>query len=58
MPPKKRSSTERSSGYEAPLSNVSELLQRERQNAAKSVNAVLTTTYLLAGRRLVEFEQR
>jgi hypothetical protein len=45
-------------GYEALLSNVSELLQRGRQNAAKSVNAVLTTTYWLAGRRLVEFEQR
>ncbi|SRR6266567_7072981 len=37
---------------------VSELLQRGRQNAAKSVNAVLTTTYWLVGRRLVEFEQR
>ena len=47
-----------STGYEALLSNVSELLQRGRQNAAKSVNAVLTTTYWLVGRRLVEFEQR
>jgi hypothetical protein len=47
-----------STGYETLLSSVSELLQRGRQNAAKSVNAVLTTTYWLVGRRLVEFEQR
>jgi len=49
MPPKRRSSTEMSTGYEALLSNVSEFLQRGRQNAAKSVNAVLTTTYWLVG---------
>jgi hypothetical protein len=47
-----------STGYETLLSSVSELLRRGRQNAAKSVNAVLTTTYWLVGRRLVEFEQR
>ena len=58
MPPKRRSNTERSAGYETLLSSVSELLRRGRQNAAKSVNAVLTTTYWLVGRRLVEFEQR
>jgi len=58
MPPKRRSNTEMSTGYETLLSSVSELLRRGRQNAAKSVNAVLTTTYWLVGRRLVEFEQR
>ena len=58
MPPKRRSNTEMSTGYETLLSSVLELLQRGRQNAAKSVNAVLTTTYWLVGRRLVEFEQR
>jgi hypothetical protein len=58
MPPKRRSNTEMSAGYETLLSSVSELLRRGRQNAAKSVNAVLTTTYWLVGRRLVEFEQR
>jgi len=47
-----------STGYETLLSSVSELLRRGRQNAAKSVNAVLTTTYWQVGRRLVEFEQR
>ena len=49
MPPKRRSNTEMSTGYETLLSSVSELLQRGRQNAAKSVNAVLTTTYWLVG---------
>ena len=58
MPPKRRSNTEMSTGYETLLSSVSELLQRGRQNAAKARNAVLTTTYWLVGRRLVEFEQR
>ncbi len=58
MPPKRPSNTEMSTGYETLLSSVSELLRRGRQNAAKSVNAVLTTTYWLVGRRLVEFEQR
>ena len=58
MPPKRRSNTEMSTGYETLLSSVLELLRLGRQNAAKSVNAVLTTTYWLVGRRLVEFEQR
>ena len=58
MPTKRHSNTEMSTGYETLLSSVSELLRRGRQNAAKSVNAVLTTTYWLVGRRLVEFEQR
>src|SRR5580700_3263213 len=61
MPPKRRSIVQ---ARKCPLdtrcclSNVLELLQRGRQNAATSVNAVLTTTYWLVGRRLVEFEQR
>jgi hypothetical protein len=46
-----------STGYETLLSSVSELLRHGRQNPAKSVNAVLTATYWLVGRRLVEFEQ-
>lgn len=58
MPPKRRSNTEMSTGYETLLSSVTELLRRGRQNAAKSVDAILTTTYWLVGRRLVEFEQR
>ncbi len=56
MPPKRRSLTEMSTGYETLLSSLSELFQRGRQSAAKSVNAVLTIIYWLVGRRLVEFE--
>jgi len=55
--PKQHSGTEIFAGYQALLSSISELLQRGRQHAAKSVNAVLTTTYWLVGRRLVEYEQ-
>ncbi len=44
-------------GYQALLRSVSDLLRDGRRNAAKSVNAVLTSTYWLVGRRLVEFEQ-
>ncbi len=44
-------------GYQALLRSVSDLLRDGRRSAAKSVNAVLTTTYWLVGRRLVEFEQ-
>jgi hypothetical protein len=43
--------------YEGLLSSIAELLERGRQHAAKSVNAVLTATYWLIGRRLVEYEQ-
>ncbi len=55
--PKQHSGVEIFAGYQALLSSISELLQRGRQHAAKSVNAVLTTTYWLVGRRLVEYEQ-
>jgi hypothetical protein len=43
--------------YERLLSSIAELLDRARQRAAKSVNAVLTATYWSIGRRLVEYEQ-
>ena len=43
--------------YEGLLSSIAELLDRARQHAAKSVNAVLTATYWSIGRRLVEYEQ-
>jgi hypothetical protein len=54
---KQRSGAEIFTEYQALFSSISELLQRGRQHAAKSVNAVLTTTYWLVGRRLVEYEQ-
>lgn len=54
---KKSLVTELSAGYDGLLSGIAELLQRGRQHAAKSVNAVLTATYWSIGRRLVEYEQ-
>jgi predicted nuclease of restriction endonuclease-like (RecB) superfamily len=50
-------STETSTGYDALVSSISELLEYGRKSAAKSINTVLTTTYWLIGRRLVEYEQ-
>ena len=57
VPNQSSSESKLSTEYQALLSSVSALLLRGRQNAAQSVNAVLTTTYWLVGRRLVEFEQ-
>jgi len=57
MLPKKPLVTDVSTEYEGLLSSIAELLQRGRQHAAKSVNAVLTATYWSIGRRLVEYEQ-
>jgi hypothetical protein len=51
------SGTEISTGYQALVSSISELLEHGRKSAAKSINTVLTTTYWLIGRRLVEYEQ-
>jgi hypothetical protein len=47
-----------STEYQTLLTSVSVVLQEGRRSAAKSVNAVLTTTYWLVGKRLVEQEQK
>jgi len=44
-------------GYSELLAAIVSLLREGRRAAARSVNAVLTTTYWLVGRRLVEHEQ-
>jgi hypothetical protein len=44
--------------YEQLLSDVSSLLEAARRQSAQSVNAILTATYWLIGRRIVEYEQR
>jgi hypothetical protein len=44
-------------GYSELLSGIAALLAEGRRVAARSVNAALTTTYWLVGRRLVEHEQ-
>ena len=46
-----------STEYQDLLESVSSLLEEGRRSAARTVNAVLTTTYWLVGKRLVEFEQ-
>lgn len=44
-------------GYDAMLASVVETLETARRAAARSVNAVMTTTYWLIGQRIVEHEQ-
>ena len=43
--------------YAELLGDVSALLERARHTAARSINAVMTATYWLVGRRIVEVEQ-
>jgi hypothetical protein len=45
-------------GYETILDDLVELLESSRSAAARSVNSVMTTTYWLVGRRIVEAEIR
>jgi hypothetical protein len=44
--------------YHGLLDSVSTLLEEGRSSAARSVNAVLTASYWLIGKRIVEYEQR
>lgn len=44
-------------GYEQILGDLSTLLEQARRTAVRTVNAVMTATYWLIGRRIVEFEQ-
>jgi predicted nuclease of restriction endonuclease-like (RecB) superfamily len=44
-------------GYEGLLSDVVRVIEEARRAAARSVNAVMTATYWLVGRRIVEEEQ-
>jgi predicted nuclease of restriction endonuclease-like (RecB) superfamily len=43
--------------YERLVSDISDLLERARRTAARSVNNILTVTYWEIGRRIVEHEQ-
>ena len=45
-------------GYETLLGDVDGLIQEARRSAARAVNAVMTATYWLVGRRIVKEEQR
>jgi predicted nuclease of restriction endonuclease-like (RecB) superfamily len=44
-------------GYERLFADVAECIEEARRSAARSVNAVMTATYWLVGRHLVEAEQ-
>ena len=45
-------------GYQAVLTDVTNLIESARCDAARSVNSVMTITYWKVGRRIVEHEQR
>jgi predicted nuclease of restriction endonuclease-like (RecB) superfamily len=60
MPPKKPARQSKSPvrlDYDTLLASVVELLEAARRTAARSVNAVMTTTYWFVGQRIVEHEQ-
>jgi hypothetical protein len=44
--------------YEGLLTDVAHVIEEARRVAARSVNAVMTATYWLVGRRIVEQEQQ
>lgn len=44
--------------YESILSDVSELLESARRTTVRSINTIMTATYWLIGKRIVECEQR
>ena len=43
--------------YDALFAEVAGVVEEARRSAARSVNAVMTATYWLVGRRIVEQEQ-
>ncbi len=47
----------RSADYDAMLNRVVRLIDEARRNSARTVNALMTATYWLIGRHIVEFEQ-
>ena len=56
--PKTRDVTVRSGDYEAMLSRVVGLIGEARRASARAVNSIMTATYWLIGRHVVEFEQQ
>lgn len=56
--PAKPSNVVTSAGYNVLLADVARVIVEARQAAARSVNAFMTATYWLVGRRIVEQEQR
>jgi hypothetical protein len=50
--------TKRATGYDAMLDRVIGLIDEARRASARTVNALMTATYWLIGRHIVEFEQQ
>jgi len=48
----------RSRDYDAMLKRVVRLIDEARRVSARTVNALMTETYWLIGRHIVEFEQK
>ena len=44
--------------YQQALSDIKQLVQQARYASARSVNAIMTTTYWEIGRRIVRVEQK
>jgi predicted nuclease of restriction endonuclease-like (RecB) superfamily len=57
MTDKKLPMIDTDSAYKQLATGIAELLTNARQQAARSINAVLAATYWETGRRIVEFEQ-
>ena len=55
---KTRALAVRSRDYDAMLDRVVQLIGEARRSSARAVNAVMTATYWLIGRHIVEFEQK
>lgn len=55
---KKNAPTAELAGYEACFADIVLLIETARRTAARSVNAVMTATYWLVGRRIIEEEQK
>jgi hypothetical protein len=44
-------------GYDGLLTDVARVIEEAKRTAARAVNAIMTSTYWLVGRRIVEQEQ-
>jgi len=53
----KKTAPAKLAGYEGLFADVARVIAEARRSAARSVNAVMTATYWLVGRRIVEQEQ-
>ena len=54
---KKALAIKRSADYDAMLDRVVRLIDEARRTSARMINALMTATYWLIGRHIVEFEQ-